>query len=166
MAPDLSWEGTSVQRPWLVQFLKNPETLRPALIRRMPRFNLTDGEINTLTDYMMTVYQTPAFDRDEISDKDFSPALVQQGRELFYGKYDCQSCHIVDSQKDKGYVGPALWSVGARLTPAWVAHYLKDPQSVRPGTIEPNQHISDADVRALTAFLSAQKSGGKEVAKK
>lgn len=166
MAPDLSWEGTSVQRPWLVQFLKNPETLRPALIRRMPKFNLTDGEINTLTDYMMTVYQTPAFDRDEISDKDFSPALVQQGRELFYGKYDCQSCHIVDSQKDKGYVGPALWSVGARLTPAWVAHYLKDPQSVRPGTIEPNQHISDADVRALTAFLSAQKSGGKEVAKK
>ena len=41
MAPDLTWEGTAVQRDWLVQFLKNPETLRPALIRRMPKFNLT-----------------------------------------------------------------------------------------------------------------------------
>lgn len=40
MAPDLTWEGTSVQRPWLQAFLKNPGTLRPALIRRMPRFNL------------------------------------------------------------------------------------------------------------------------------
>jgi mono/diheme cytochrome c family protein len=166
MAPDLSWEGTSVQRTWLVHFLKNPETLRPVLIRRMPKFNLTDAEVNTLADYMMTVYQTPAFDRDEISDKEFTPALVQQGRELFYGKYDCQSCHIVDAQKDKGYIGPALWSVGARLTPAWIAHYLKDPQSVRPGTIEPNQHMTDADVKALTAFLSAQKSSGKEVATK
>ena len=41
MAPDLTWEGTAVQREWLTQFLKNPETLRPALIRRMPKFNLT-----------------------------------------------------------------------------------------------------------------------------
>jgi mono/diheme cytochrome c family protein len=167
MAPDLSWEGSAVQRAWLVQFLRNPETLRPALIRRMPKLNLTDSEINTLSDYMMIVYQTPAFDRDEISDKEFTPALVQQGRELFYGKYSCQSCHIIDATKDKGYIGPALWSVGTRLTPAWIGHYLKDPQSIRPGTIEPNQHMTDAEVKALTAFLSAQKStGGKEVAKK
>jgi mono/diheme cytochrome c family protein len=156
-----------VQRTWLVQFLRNPETLRPALIRRMPKLNLTDSEINTLSDYMMLVYQTPAFDRDEISDKEFTPALVQQGRELFYGKYSCQSCHIIDATKDKGYIGPALWSVGTRLTPAWIAHYLKDPQSIRPETIEPNQHMTDAEVKALTAFLSAQKStGGKEVEKK
>ena len=39
MAPDLTWEGSSVQRRWLVSFMKNPNTLRPALIRRMPRFN-------------------------------------------------------------------------------------------------------------------------------
>ena len=24
MAPDLTWEGSSVQREWLVQFFKNP----------------------------------------------------------------------------------------------------------------------------------------------
>ena len=66
MAPDLTWEGSSVQREWLVQFFKNPGTLRPALIRRMPRFNLTDCEINELTDYIMTVYQSPAVDRDSM----------------------------------------------------------------------------------------------------
>ena len=66
MAPDLTWEGSAVQREWLVQFLKNPGTLRPALIRRMPRFNLTDDEANELTDYIMTVYQSPSVDRDSM----------------------------------------------------------------------------------------------------
>ena len=60
---DLSWEGSSVQRAWLVDFLRNPETLRPALIRRMPKFDLSTDDINTLTDYIMTVYQKPAFAR-------------------------------------------------------------------------------------------------------
>jgi mono/diheme cytochrome c family protein len=163
MAPDLTWEGSSVQRQWLVDFLKNPETLRPALIRRMPKFNFTPDEINTLTDYIMTVYQTPAFDRDSLSG--FTPAMADQGRQLFYSKYACQSCHIVDPKKDKGYIGPALWNVGARLNAAWVYYYLKDPQAVRPGTIEPNQHLSDSDARALTAFLMSQRSGGKQAKK-
>ena len=43
MAPDLSKEGSAVQRAWLEDFLYNPNTLRPALIRRMPKFNLTTG---------------------------------------------------------------------------------------------------------------------------
>jgi len=158
MAPELSWEGSSVQRAWLTGFLKNPETLRPALIRRMPRFNLTSDEINTLTDYMMVVYQTPAVDRDSMPASSFTLDMVEQGRQLFYSKYACQSCHIVDPKKDKGYIGPALWAVGARLNAAWVFAYLKDPQAMRPGTLEPNQHLSDAEARNLTAFLMAQKS--------
>lgn len=159
MAPDLSWEGTSVQRQWLIDFLKNPNTLRPALIRRMPKFNLSDSEITLLTDYMMTVYQTPVFDRDWQPYSPSSPALVEQGRQLFYSKYACQSCHIVDTKKDKGYIGPTLSSVGGRLTAAWVYHWLKDPQALRPGSIEPNQHIPDQEASALTAFLMVQKGG-------
>ncbi len=157
MAPDLSWEGSSVQRQWLIDFLKNPNTLRPALIRRMPKFNLTEPEITLLTDYMMTVYQTPAFDRDW--QPAASPTAVEEGRQLFYSKYACQSCHIVNTSKDKGYIGPTLTQVGGRLTAAWIYHWLKDPQALRPGTIEPNQHISDQDAAALTAFLMAQKGG-------
>ena len=158
MAPDLSWEGSSVQRAWLTGFLKNPETLRPALIRRMPRFNLTSDEINTLTDYMMVVYQTPFVDRDSMPASSFTAEIVEQGKQLFYSKYACQSCHIVDPNKDKGYIGPALWAVGARLNAAWVYAYLKNPQAMRPGTLEPDQHLSDAEARSLTAFLMAQKS--------
>lgn len=167
MAPDLTWEGSAVERPWLLNFLKNPNTLRPALIRRMPKFNLTDSEAQTLTDYIMTVYQTPAFDRDEMDASRLGPADRERGKQLFYSKYACQACHIVDPQNDKGYVGPTLTQVGARLTAGWIFHYLKNPQALRLGTIEPNQHMSDEDARALTAFLVVQKkAAAQETAKR
>ena len=166
MAPDLTWEGSSVQREWLVQFFKNPGTLRPALIRRMPRFNLTDGEANELTDYIMTVYQNPAVDRDSMPLSGYSQGQIELGKQLFYGKYSCQGCHIVDTKTDKGYIGPTLTQVGSRLTAAWIHEWMKNPQSLRPGTVEPNRAMSDEDARALTAFLISQKGGGKQEAAK
>jgi len=160
MAPDLTWEGTSVQRAWLVDFLQNPNTLRPALIRRMPKFNVTAAEANTLADYIMTVYQTPAFDRDEEAAVANGAAHdeIERGRGLFYSKYACQSCHIVDPAKDKGYVGPTLTQVGTRLNSAWIFHWLKNAQSLRPGSLEPVWNMNDTDAGAITAFLMAQRS--------
>lgn len=165
MAPDLTWEGSAVQRQWLEDFLKNPNTLRPALIRRMPKFNLADSEIKELSDYIMTVYQTPAFDRDSMPPAGYPPALVEQGKQLFYSKYGCQSCHIVDSKADKGYVGPTLTQVGSRLNAAWIYNWMKNPQALRPGTTEPNRGMNDEDARALTAFLMTQKATGKQQVK-
>jgi cytochrome c1 len=166
MAPDLSWEGSAVQRDWLVQFFRNPNTLRPALIRRMPRFNLTDSEINTLTDYIMTVYQSPSIDRDSMALSGFPTGQVEVGKQLFYSKYGCQGCHIVDAKQDKGYIGPTLTHVGSRLTAAWVYNWLKDPQTLRPGTQEPKRNMSDEDATALTAFLMSQKGHEGQEAKK
>ena len=166
LAPDLTWEGSSVQRQWLLAFLKNPGTLRPALIRRMPKFNLSDSDAAELTDYMITVYQNPAFDRDSMALSGYPPAEVEQGRQLFYSKYACQSCHIVDSKVDKGYVGPTLTGVGSRLNAAWIYHWLKNPQAMRPGTIEPNRRMNDEEARVLTAFLMAQKGSKQEAGKK
>jgi mono/diheme cytochrome c family protein len=149
MAPDLSPEGTAVQRPWLVAFLRNPNTLRPALIRRMPRFNLNDEEVATLADYIMTAYQTPVFDRDE----PVTPADAPRGKELYYGKYACNSCHILDPDRDKGYIGPSLTQAGLRLNAAWIFHWLKNAQALRPGTLELNWNMNDDDARDITAFL-------------
>jgi mono/diheme cytochrome c family protein len=166
MAPDLTWEGSSVQRKWLADFFRNPGTLRPALIRRMPKFNLSNDDINTLSDYIMTVYQTPDFDRDAMPTGGYSGTQVEEGRQLFYSKYACQSCHIVDAKADKGYVGPTLTTVGSRLTAAWIYHWLKNPQALRPGTTEPNRNMSDDEATSLTAFLMSQKVSGKTEAKK
>jgi len=165
MAPDLTWEGSAVQRPWLTDFLKNPNTLRPSLIRRMPRFNLSDNDNKELTDYILAVYQSPAIDADLAPSATNPPEAVEHGRQLFYSKFACQSCHIADTKNDKGYIGPTLTQVGSRLTPAWVYAWLKDPQALRPGTTEPNQNLNDEDARALTAFLMSLKSTGGRGAK-
>ena len=165
MAPDLTWEGSAVQRQWLMDFLHNPNTLRPSLIRRMPRFNLSDSDNKELTDYLLTVYQSPAIDADLFSAITNSADAVEHGRQLFYSKYACQACHIVDTKADKGYIGPTLTQVGSRLTPGWVYAWLKNPQALRPGTTEPNQNLSDDDARALTAFLMSQKGPGGRGAK-
>ena len=166
MAPDLTWEGSSVQRDWLVQFFKNPGTLRPALIRRMPKFNLSDSEATELTDYILTVYQNPTVDRDSMPLSGYSQGQIELGKQLFYGKYSCQGCHIVDTNSDKGYIGPTLTHVGSRMTAAWIYQWMKNPQSLRPGSTEPNRAMSDEDARALTAFLMSQKGDGKQEAAK
>jgi mono/diheme cytochrome c family protein len=156
MAPDLTWEGSAVQREWLMAFFKNPNTLRPTLIRRMPKFNVSDQEAAVLTDYILTAYQSPAFDRDSIPNISDS-VQIERGRQLFYSKYACQACHIVDPQKDKGYIGPTLTHVGSRLNASWIFEWLKAPQALRPGTIEPDRQMNDADASALTAFLMSEK---------
>jgi cytochrome c1 len=38
---------------------------------------------------------------------------------------------------------------------------MKNPQPLRPGTVEPNRAMSDEDARALTAFLMSQKGAEK-----
>jgi len=166
MAPDLSWEGSSVQRQWLTDFLRNPNTLRPSLIRRMPRFNLSDSDNKELTDYLLTVYQSPAIDTDLVPAAANSAGVVENGRQLFYSKYACQACHIVDSKADKGYIGPTLTQVGSRLTEGWIYAWLKNPQALRPGTTEPTQNLSDEDAHALTAFLMSLKGSGEQGAKR
>ena len=164
MAPDLSAEGSSVQRAWLLEFLNNPNTLRPALIRRMPKFNLTQGEINTISDYILSAYQAPGLDSHTIDPKALGPDAAAHGKELFYSRFGCNACHIADYKNDKGYVGPALSGVGNRLTPAWTYKWLKDPNALRPGTLMPNFALKDDEARDLTAFLmtlKAKQGGGK-----
>jgi mono/diheme cytochrome c family protein len=164
MAPELTWEGSAVQRAWLEEFLKNPNTLRPALIRRMPKFNLSQGEIKTLSDYILSAYQSPGFDSQTLDAHALTADAAARGKQLFYSKYSCQSCHIADYKNDKGYVGPALTSVGNRLTPVWTYKWLKDPGALRPATIMPNFALKDDEARDLTAFLmtlKAKQGGGK-----
>ena len=163
MAPDLSGEGSAVQRAWLEEFMKNPNTLRPALIRRMPKFNLSPAEIKTISDYILSAYQTPGFDSETVDAHALGTDAAARGKQLFYSKYACQSCHIADYKNDKGYIGPALAGVGNRLTPGWMYKWLKDPNGLRPGTLMPNLNLKDNEARDLTAFLmtlKAKQSGG------
>ena len=152
LAPDLTYEGSRAQRQWLVDFLKNPQTLRPTLVLRMPQFNMSDRDAETLADYMTMVLQHPAANPSAVDAKQFTPAMVTLGKQLYEVKYQCQSCHTIGGGTG-GYVGPNLNNAGGWLTPAWIEAWLGNPQALIPDTIEPRRNFSEEEVKALTAYL-------------
>jgi mono/diheme cytochrome c family protein len=159
LAPDLSFEGSRAQRQWLVDFLKNPQTLRPTLVLRMPQFNMSDKDAATLADYITMVLQSPAADSSKSNARRFTPEMVALGKQLYEVKYQCQSCHTIGDAG--GYVGPNLNNAGNWLTAAWIEAWLRNPQLLVPGTIEPRRNFTDTEVQALTAYLATLHSGSK-----
>lgn len=151
LAPDLTYEGSRAQRKWLVDFLMKPQTLRPTLVVRMPQFNLSEKEAATLADYIGMVLQNPAVTPATIDEKKFTPDMVKLGKQLYEVKYQCQSCHTIGGAG--GYVGPNLNNAGNWLTPAWISSWLKNPQALVPGSIEPRRTLTESEIRALTAYL-------------
>jgi nitric oxide reductase subunit C len=151
LAPDLSYEGSRAQRQWLEDFLKNPQTLRPTLILRMPQFNMTDKDAATLADYLTMVLQHPGANPTGVDVKQFTPAMAELGKQLYGVKYQCQSCHTIGGTG--GYVGPNLNNAGGWLTPAWIEAWLRNPQALVPDTIEPRRNFTEDEVKALTAYL-------------
>ena len=151
VAPDLTYEGSRAQRQWLVSFLKNPQTIRPTLILRMPQFNMSDKDAATLADYITMVLQHPAANPTALDAKQFTPAMAALGKQLYEVKYQCQSCHTIGATG--GYVGPNLNNAGNWLTPAWIEAWLRNPQALVSDTIEPRRNFTENETTALTAYL-------------
>lgn len=158
LAPDLSYEGSRAQRQWMIDFLKNPQTLRPTLILRMPQFNMTDQEASILADYMAASLQSPLVHPASVDATQLTLQMATQGKTLYEGKYQCQSCHTIGTTG--GYVGPDLSNIGNWMTPAWIAAWLKDPQALVQGSIEPRRSMTDDEVKALTAYLMTLRHSG------
>jgi cytochrome c2 len=151
LAPELSYEGSRSRREWLTEFLKSPQTLRPTLTARMPRFNMPETDAAMIAAYLSSALQNPLVDPAAIDDKDFTPQMAAHGKDLFETKYACQSCHTIGSSG--GYVGPSLNNIGNWMTAAWMEAWLQNPQALVPGTIEPRQPFAGDEIRDLTAYL-------------
>jgi mono/diheme cytochrome c family protein len=151
LAPDLSYEGSHATREWIIQFLKNPQTLRPTLVLRMPQFNIPDREAAVIADYLVMVQQNPNVNPSAVGRTEFTPQLAALGKELYEVKYQCQACHTIGSSG--GYVGPSLNNAGNWLTPAWIEAWLRNPQALVPGALEPRRAFTEDEVKALTAYL-------------
>ena len=76
---------------------------------------------------------------------------VAKGEILYFEKYGCQACHQI--RQKGGYVGPPLDNLGSRLKASWIFHWLKNPRAFKPESIEPDNHLSDEEAEALTAYL-------------
>jgi len=164
LAPDLSFEGSRAQRQWLIDFLKDPKTVRPTLVLRMPQFNMPDKDAAIAAEYLSMAVQKPDIDPESVDARQFTPAMTSMGKQLYEVKYQCQSCHTIGATG--GYVGPNLNNVGNWLTPAWIEAWLRNPQALQPDTIEPRRNFTEEEIKALTAYLMTLHVGIKPEASK
>ena len=87
---------------------------------------------------------------------------MAQGQKLFLMK-GCVGCHaLVAYNAPKGLLGPNLANVGARThiaagtlanTDENLAHWIRFPQDVKHGVLMPNLGVTEAEAKALVAFL-------------
>ncbi|RMF91397.1 MAG: hypothetical protein D6736_05295, partial [Nitrospinota bacterium] len=155
IAPQLTYEGSKVQDDWLFAFLKKPHLIRPSVQARMPNFQFTDAQVQTLVTYIMTNL------RDEekrvpvgfMAKQEITPALIEKGRKLFWETYPCYTCHRIGNKG--GVIGPDLTRVAERLDPDWMVSWIKNPQMWEPATIMPNLGLDDATVAAIVAYLQS-----------
>jgi nitric oxide reductase subunit C len=157
LAPDLSYEGSRAQKKWIADFLKNPQTIRPTLILRMPQFNMSDQDAEIAAEYLSLAVQNSEVNPEGVDARQLTPAMVSLGKQLYDVKYQCQSCHTIGGTG--GYVGPNLNNAGNWLTPAWIEAWLRNPQALRPDSIEPRRNFTNEEVRALTAYLMTLRAG-------
>jgi mono/diheme cytochrome c family protein len=87
-------------------------------------------------------------------------SVVEQGRVLFLAK-GCVSCHVhaaLGELSAKASFGPTLSFY--QPDPDFVRRWLRDPAAIKPGTQMPNLALSDQEIDALIAFLTAAAATG------
>jgi mono/diheme cytochrome c family protein len=107
----------------------------------MPTFNFTDKEANTLVDYFKSLEgeatgfsYLPEF---EITAEQRAGALKLVSPDYF----NCFSCHQRGNLKPEGPPdgwAPDLAMARQRLNPDWIAAWIRDPQTLQPGTRMPS----------------------------
>jgi len=156
--PPLYLEGIKVQTPWLYSFLKNPYQIRHTTVLRMPKFNMTDAEAQTLANYF-AAYDGAPFPYQDIPQR--QPEYVSDMNTKYQAKHPngkgtylqeswraagvrlCAGCHefggreykSLDPKKD--IRGPNLDHVQNRLRPDWLMLWLLKPSFHTPHTSMP-----------------------------
>ncbi|RPJ75837.1 MAG: hypothetical protein EHM20_08320 [Alphaproteobacteria bacterium] len=163
--PLLVGQGHRVQTNWLYHFLQAPTPIRPWLTIKMPTFNLSVAERNTLVAGFQQGSKQPTFEEPAMTVQ--WEAGEREGAVKLWNAYACVSCHSMGFTKDTP-MAPDLHKASARLRPSWIKLWLTNPQKIMPNTtmpaffgddgktpMEPGVFDGDAEkqINALTKYV-------------
>jgi cytochrome c oxidase subunit II len=86
-----------------------------------------------------------------------------EGGQLFQSR-GCAACHTINGTPAEGKVGPNLTHLASRgviagsildNTPQQLRAWLKDPPSVKPGSVMPNLGLTEHELDVLVAYLQS-----------
>lgn len=170
LPPPLYYEGVMVQPSWLSQYLKEPYPIRPAIPLAMPRYWLTNEEVQILVDYFSALAEKTG--ESDTSWKTTETQLILREQQ-WPGRLDaawhlihdtktyCAKCHISsDNMEDRLALpteAPRLDGVYRRLQHDFIRAWVVQPKAIRPYTAMPvnfpengiplDRSVFDADSR-------------------
>ena len=149
--PDLNTQGRRTQADWLYHFLREPEEVRFWLNVRMPTFEFTPGEANTLVSGFLAMDGGQPFDAEQ--ERIYDRAELRVGASLL-DQLQCERCHIAAAAgtMEASQLAPSFRLSGERLTHDWIVEWMLDPQSVTPGTQMPQFWPRDQAGNLITAL--------------
>ena len=143
LPPPLPGEGRKVQTDWLHAFLLDPHPIRPAAVLRMPKFNMSSEEAQSLANYFAAVDRAEyPYDFDQrtrasylTSAAEGHPTRLDDAFKIVANK--CNQCHLISDFSPGGdpkALAPQLNRVHSRLRPDFVKPWVANPKRILPYT--------------------------------
>jgi hypothetical protein len=112
--------------------------VRPYLKVRMPTFNFSPNELQTLVRFFMAMSgQQEPYIKEQLQ-----PLTTQEesvARQMFTNGTPCLKCHITgEAAHDAKAIAPNFLLASGRLKPEWTFRWLLDPSQISPGTAMPS----------------------------
>jgi nitric oxide reductase subunit C len=160
-APDLTKVVKRVGAEGIRYRVTSPEKAFAASWRKMPNQGLSKTEIDNLVAFFTWVGE---IDNNDWPPQDSSKRLTR-GEEVMvasaglspgaavFQRRGCMNCHSL--QGKGGSFGPALDTIGRKLSMEKIEHYLVDPKAVNPKALMPPQKdLSQKETEAVARFLA------------
>ena len=111
--------------------------VRPYLNFRMPTFNFSPNELQTLVRFFMAMSgQQEPYIKEQLEPLTDQEKLV--ARQMFTSGTPCLKCHITgEPTHDARAIAPNFLLASERLKPEWTFRWLLDPSQISPGTAMP-----------------------------
>jgi mono/diheme cytochrome c family protein len=143
--PPLNHQGKKVQAGWFHDFLLDPYPIRPAVILRMPKFNMSSAEAEAVVNHFAALenaefpYEFDPRTRSEyLSVKAAShPNRLEDAFKLITNENFCVKCHKVGDFTPKGSaaaLAPNLADVYRRIRPTFLRDWIANPARLLPYT--------------------------------
>ena len=112
--------------------------VRPYLKARMPTFNFSPNELQTLVRFFMALSgQQEPYIKEPLQPLTEQEKLV--ARQMFTSGTPCLKCHITgEATHDEKAIAPNFLLAGERLKRDWTFRWLLDPAQISPGTAMPS----------------------------
>ena len=160
-APDLTKVVQRVGEDGIRFRVKNPEKAFAASWRKMPNQNVSDAELDNLVAFFSWVGNIengdwpPQDSKQRLSRSEERMVVgvgVTPGAAVFQTR-GCMNCHSFHGTG--GTFGPALDTIGRKLSREQIEQYVRNPKAVNPKALMPAQTtLSEKELEEVAGFLA------------